>query len=81
MRIMDNKMPDKSKARPFPTADVIELRRLADEYKVIRGRCFIVSCSKSSHYLASQLSTAIFVHPYVNPTSDRFVFSAIQLLD
>ncbi|XP_012060891.1 PREDICTED: nuclear receptor corepressor 1 [Atta cephalotes] len=33
VRISDNKMPEKSKARPFPTAEVIELRRLADEYK------------------------------------------------
>ncbi|XP_018358273.1 PREDICTED: serine/arginine repetitive matrix protein 1 isoform X3 [Trachymyrmex cornetzi] len=33
VRISDNKVPEKSKARPFPTAEVIELRRLADEYK------------------------------------------------
>ncbi|XP_011637466.1 cell surface glycoprotein 1 isoform X2 [Pogonomyrmex barbatus] len=31
VRISDNKVP--SEARPFPTAEVIELRRLADEYK------------------------------------------------
>ncbi|XP_018304415.1 flocculation protein FLO11 isoform X8 [Mycetomoellerius zeteki] len=33
VRISDNKVPEKSKSRPFPTAEVIELRRLADEYK------------------------------------------------
>ncbi|XP_018354372.1 PREDICTED: splicing factor, arginine/serine-rich 19 isoform X5 [Trachymyrmex septentrionalis] len=33
VRISDNKVTEKSKARPFPTAEVIELRRLADEYK------------------------------------------------
>ncbi|XP_011701108.1 PREDICTED: flocculation protein FLO11 [Wasmannia auropunctata] len=33
VRILDNKVPGKAKARPFPTAEVIELRRLADEYK------------------------------------------------
>ncbi|XP_020292438.1 uncharacterized protein LOC109859022 [Pseudomyrmex gracilis] len=33
VRISDNKAPGKSQARPFPTAEVIELRRLADEYK------------------------------------------------
>lgn len=39
MRISDDKGPvGKLQAKPFPTAEVIELRRLADEYKVIRGR-------------------------------------------
>ncbi|XP_011879118.1 PREDICTED: serine/arginine repetitive matrix protein 1 isoform X3 [Vollenhovia emeryi] len=33
VRILDNKVPSKSQVRPFPTAEVIELRRLADEYK------------------------------------------------
>ncbi|XP_072752975.1 uncharacterized protein [Anoplolepis gracilipes] len=33
VRISDNKMPGKSQAKPFPMAEVIELRRLADEYK------------------------------------------------
>jgi len=38
VRISDDKRPGKSRARPFPTAEVVELRRLADEYKVIVGR-------------------------------------------
>ncbi|XP_070528335.1 platelet binding protein GspB isoform X6 [Cardiocondyla obscurior] len=33
VRISDNKISGKSEAKPFPTAEVIELRRLADEYK------------------------------------------------
>ncbi|XP_029159558.1 uncharacterized protein LOC114931603 isoform X2 [Nylanderia fulva] len=33
VRIKDNKVPGKSQAKPFPMAEVIELRRLADEYK------------------------------------------------
>ncbi|XP_025152675.1 mucin-5AC isoform X4 [Harpegnathos saltator] len=33
VRISDDKGPGKSQAKPFPTAEVIELRRLADEYK------------------------------------------------
>ncbi|XP_024880386.1 uncharacterized protein LOC112460110 isoform X1 [Temnothorax curvispinosus] len=33
VRISDNKVRGKSETRPFPTAEVIELRRLADEYK------------------------------------------------
>ncbi|XP_014480987.1 PREDICTED: uncharacterized protein LOC106747705 isoform X2 [Dinoponera quadriceps] len=33
VRISDDKRPGKSQAKPFPTAEVIELRRLADEYK------------------------------------------------
>ncbi|XP_025995091.1 uncharacterized protein LOC105200057 isoform X11 [Solenopsis invicta] len=33
VKISDNKVPSKSVAKPFPTAEMIELRRLADEYK------------------------------------------------
>ncbi|XP_071567529.1 uncharacterized protein [Temnothorax nylanderi] len=33
VRISDNKVRGKSETRPFPTSEVIELRRLADEYK------------------------------------------------
>ncbi|XP_076177920.1 uncharacterized protein LOC143152095 isoform X7 [Ptiloglossa arizonensis] len=33
VRIMDDKGPSKQQEKPFPTAEVIELRRLADEYK------------------------------------------------
>ncbi|XP_028048256.2 flocculation protein FLO11 isoform X12 [Monomorium pharaonis] len=33
VRISDNKMLGQSEAKPFPTKEVIELRRLADEYK------------------------------------------------
>lgn len=42
MKISDNKVPSKSVAKPFPTAEMIELRRLADEYKVIRGGNFVI---------------------------------------
>lgn len=43
----DDKAASKSQEKPFPTAEVIELRRLADEYKVIRvnrlkGKIFIL---------------------------------------
>ncbi|XP_060823068.1 proteoglycan 4-like isoform X19 [Bombus pascuorum] len=33
VRISDDKGPSKPQKKPFPTSDVIELRRLADEYK------------------------------------------------
>lgn len=35
VRISDDKGLSKPQEKPFPTAEVIELRRLADEYKVI----------------------------------------------
>lgn len=37
VRISDDKGLSKPQEKPFPTAEVIELRRLADEYKVIPG--------------------------------------------
>ncbi|XP_053984838.1 proteoglycan 4 isoform X6 [Hylaeus volcanicus] len=33
VRILDDKGPSKQQEKPFPTSEVIELRRLADEYK------------------------------------------------
>lgn len=82
VRIVDNKVAGKSQARPFPTAEVIELRRLADEYKVIRGRCFVVLKSKFLFEL-SQASPfhAVFVHLYANRPIVLYFLCSVQLLD
>lgn len=66
MRISDNKVSSKSEARPFPTAEVIELRRLADEYKVIReGRDSFRSSFQNqdsySSYLFAQYSSILTI--------------------
>lgn len=77
VRISENKVPGKSEARPFPTAEVIELRRLADEYKVIRERrdSFRSSFRNRDSYSSYLLVQYLFILTW-NPSSVHFVFFA-----
>ncbi|KYN26775.1 hypothetical protein ALC57_03816 [Trachymyrmex cornetzi] len=84
VRISDNKVPEKSKARPFPTAEVIELRRLADEYKHRDWGCGLAAEDEaslwkrvSSNHALNALSLARPVHYTPSFSNEKLVFITV----